>query len=327
MSSNDSNDTDKQHTRLDPTGVDDAYIPPEQPETKHHRFKISKDTLRNHFIAAAGEFCGTFMFLWCAYVICNVANHDVALVAAPDGSHPGQLIMIAIGFGFSVMFSIWCFAGVSGGALNPAVSLSLCLARAVSPTRCVVMWVSQIVAGMAAGGAASAMTPGEVLFANSLGLGCSRTRGLFLEMFGTAILCLTVLITAVEKRETNFMAALPIGISLFIAHVALTAYTGTGVNPARSLGAAVAARYFPHYHWIYWIGPLLGSILAWSVWQLLQILDYTTYVTAEKAASTKEKAQKKVKPAVPLLWLKSNFSLLFFISRSLALNVIILGKN
>ncbi len=327
MSSNDSNDTDKQHTRLDPTGVDDAYIPPEQPETKHHRFKISKDTLRNHFIAAAGEFCGTFMFLWCAYVICNVANHDVALVAAPDGSHPGQLIMIAIGFGFSVMFSIWCFAGVSGGALNPAVSLSLCLARAVSPTRCVVMWVSQIVAGMAAGGAASAMTPGEVLFANSLGLGCSRTRGLFLEMFGTAILCLTVLMTAVEKRETNFMAALPIGISLFIAHVALTAYTGTRVNPARSLGAAVAARYFPHYHWIYWIGPLLGSILAWSVWQLLQILDYTNYVTAEKAASTKEKAQKKVKPAVPLLWLKSNFSLLFFISRSLALNVIIFGKN
>lgn len=176
MSSNDSNDTDKQHTRLDPTGVDDAYIPPEQPETKHHRFKISRDTLRNHFIAAVGEFCGTFMFLWCAYVICNVANHDVALVAAPDGSHPGQLIMIAIGFGFSVMFSIWCFAGVSGGALNPAMSLSLCLARAVSPTRCVVMWVSQIVAGMAAGGAASAMTPGEVLFANSLGLGCSRTR-------------------------------------------------------------------------------------------------------------------------------------------------------
>lgn len=166
MSSNDSNDTDKQHTRLDPTGVDDAYIPPEQPETKHHRFKISRDTLRNHFIAAVGEFCGTFMFLWCAYVICNVANHDVALVAAPDGSHPGQLIMIAIGFGFSVMFSIWCFADVSGGALNPAVSLSLCLARAASPTRCVVMWVSQIVAGMAAGGAASAMTPGEVLFAN-----------------------------------------------------------------------------------------------------------------------------------------------------------------
>lgn len=61
------------------------------------------------------------MFSWCAYVICNVANHDVALTTEPEGSHPGQLIMIALGFGFSVMFSIWCFAGVSGGALNPAV--------------------------------------------------------------------------------------------------------------------------------------------------------------------------------------------------------------
>ncbi|EHN01334.1 Aqy1p [Saccharomyces cerevisiae x Saccharomyces kudriavzevii VIN7] len=197
--------------------------------------------------------------------------------------------MIALGFGFSVTFSIWCFAGVSGGALNPAVSLSLCLARAISPTRCVVMWFSQIIAGMAAGGAASAMTPGKVLFANSLGLGCSRSRGLFLEMFGTAALCLTVLMTAVEKRETNFMAAFPIGISLFIAHVALTGYTGTGVNPARSLGAAVAARYFPTYHWIYWIGPLLGAFLAWCIWQLLQILDYTTYVSAEKAAGQKKK--------------------------------------
>ena len=119
--SNESNDLEKNISHLDPTGVDDAYIPPEQPETKHSRFNIDRDTLRNHFIAAVGEFCGTFMFLWCAYVICNVANHDVALTTEPEGSHPGQLIMIALGFGFSVMFSIWCFAGVSGGALNPAV--------------------------------------------------------------------------------------------------------------------------------------------------------------------------------------------------------------
>ncbi|CAI7216281.1 AVN_collapsed_G0034500.mRNA.1.CDS.1 [Saccharomyces cerevisiae] len=231
--SNESNDLEKNISHLDPTGVDNAYIPPEQPETKHSRFNIDRDTLRNHFIAAVGEFCGTFMFLWCAYVICNVANHDVALTTEPEGSHPGQLIMIALGFGFSVMFSIWCFAGVSGGALNPAV-------------------FSLFVFGQ------SHLTS---------------------QMF---------LMTAVEKRETNFMAALPIGISLFMAHMALTGYTGTGVNPARSLGAAVAARYFPHYHWIYWIGPLLGAFLAWSVWQLLQILDYTTYVNAEKAAGQKK---------------------------------------
>lgn len=256
------------------------FIFPYQP--KYPRFRVGSESFRGHTVAALGEFCGTFMFLWCAYVIAQIANNDVTLTLYPDGTHPGQLIMIALGFGFSVMFSIWCFAGVSGGALNPAVSLSLALSRAINPTRCCVHWLAQIVGGMAAGGAASAMTPGEVLFANSLGLGCSRSRGLFLEMFGTTILCFTVLMTAIESRDGSFMAALPIGISLFIAHLALTAYTGTGVNPARSLGAAVAARKFPNYFWIYWIGPLLGAILAWSIWQALHWLNYQDVVACEK---------------------------------------------
>ncbi|CAI5205726.1 ANM_HP_G0259450.mRNA.1.CDS.1 [Saccharomyces cerevisiae] len=52
--SNESNDLEKNISHLDPTGVDNAYIPPEQPETKHSRFNIDRDTLRNHFTAAVG---------------------------------------------------------------------------------------------------------------------------------------------------------------------------------------------------------------------------------------------------------------------------------
>lgn len=265
-----------------------TVVPPRRYGNLRSRFNIGPDSFQNHLIAFMGELVGTFMFLWCAYVIANIANHDVALKLYPDGTHPGQLIMIALGFGFSVMFSIWCMAGVSGGALNPAVSLSLALTRTITPTRCIVMWIAQMLGGMSAGGAASGMTPGPVLYANTLGNNCSKTRGLFLEMFGTTILCLTVLMTAVEKGESNFMCALPIGISLFISHLALTAYTGTGVNPARSFGAALAARSFPVYHWIYWIGPLLGALLAWFIWQILQWLHYAEYVAREKAGAAKK---------------------------------------
>lgn len=77
--------------------------------------------------------------------------------------------------------------------MNPAVTLTLILARAVPPIRGALMMIAQMVAGMAAAGAASAMTPGEIAFANSLGGGCSRSRGVFIEAFGTAILCLTVI--------------------------------------------------------------------------------------------------------------------------------------
>lgn len=285
-------------TETDRHGMERPGMPPAEPSKKSYRlfpyqpkqpvFRVGSESVRGHCVAAFGEFCGTFMFLWCAYVIADVANHDVSLKEFPNGSHPGQLIMIALGFGFSVMFSIWCFSVVSGGALNPAVSLSLALARAINPTRCVVHWIAQMLGGMAAAGAASAMTPGPVLFANTLGLGCSRSRGLFLEMFGTTILCFTVLMTAIESRDGSFMAALPIGISLFIAHLALTAYTGTGVNPARSFGAALAARSFPNYHWIYWIGPLLGSMLAWFLWQLLNWFNYVDVVACEKRKGKEE---------------------------------------
>ncbi|CCF57385.1 hypothetical protein KAFR_0C03940 [Kazachstania africana CBS 2517] len=282
-------DLEQQKPEVDLSNVpdNDHALPQDKFNLKNSRFNIGTgDSMTTNMIACYGEFVGTFIFLFCAYVICNVANHSLDLTY-PTGqtqfdSHPSQIIMIALGFGFSLMFSVWCFAGVSGGALNPAVSLSLCLARAISPVRCCFHWLGQILGCLAAGGVVNAITPGGAHFVNTLGLDCSRTRGLFLEMFGTAFLCFTVLMTAIEKRETNFMAALPIGICLFIDHLALTGYTGTGVNPARSLGASVGAASFPPYHWIYWVGPLLGAFLGWAVWQILKIVNYEAYIEAEK---------------------------------------------
>lgn len=240
-----------------------------------YRLKLGNDTVRNHFIAMMGEFVGTFIFLWLAFMIAQIANHS------PEGSspleaNPARLIMISFGFGFGVLVGVFLFFRVSGGNLNPAVTLTLMLAGAVPPIRGALMMLLQMVAGMAAAGAVLAMTPGPILFANGLGGGCSRLRGVFIEMFGTAILCLTVLLMAVEKARATFMAPFVIGMALFIGHLIWVYYTGAGLNPARSFGPCVAARSFPNYHWIYWVGPILGSVLAWLVWKLLKLLDYET---------------------------------------------------
>lgn len=250
---------------------DAEYVPPYQPRSKGLGLG---DTLRNHLIAIIGEFCGTFLFLWSAFVIAQIANQDTAV--KQDGSHPEQLIMIAFGFGVSVAVGVFIFYRVSGGNLNPAVTLTLMLARAVPPVRGALMIFAQLVAGMAAAGAASAMTPGKIAFANALGGDCSRSRGVFLEAFGTAVLCLTVLFMAVEKHRGTYMAPLAIGLALFVGHLICVYYTGAGLNPARSFGPCVASRSFPNYHWIYWVGPILGSFIAFGVWQILKLLDYET---------------------------------------------------
>lgn len=237
--------------------------------------EVQGSTWKNHSIAFLAEFFGTFIFLWFAFVIAQIANQDPN-IPKKTGSDPAQLIMISFGFGFSVMISVFLFYRVSGGNLNPAVTLSLVLAQAVPPIRGAIMMAAQMLGGMAAAGAASAMTPGPIAFANSLGGGCSKARGVFLEAFGVAFLCLTVLFMAVEKHRATYIAPVAIGLSLFLGHLVCVYYTGAGLNPARSFGPALAARSFPNYHWIYWVGPALGSFIAFGIWKVFKLLEYET---------------------------------------------------
>lgn len=53
-------------------------------------------------------------------------------------------------------------------------------------------------------------------------------------------------------------------------------YTGGSVNPARSFGPAVVNREFPGHHWIYWVGPILGSLIAAGFYKFVKVLEYET---------------------------------------------------
>lgn len=63
---------------------------------------------------------------------------------------------------------------------------------------------------------------------------------------------------------------------MFVAQLAGGPFTTASLNPARSFGPAVATHHFPGYHWIYWIGPILGSILAAGVYKLVRTLETET---------------------------------------------------
>lgn len=72
-------------------------------------------------------------------------------------------------------------------------------------------------------------------------------------MFLTAELVFTIFMLAAEKHEANFIAPIGIGLALFIAQMFGTYYTGSSLNPARTLGPAVVVHQFASYHWIYWV--------------------------------------------------------------------------
>lgn len=245
-----------------------------------------------------GEFCGTFMFLLLSLIGAQTAinNNNPSNPDSDAPLLPMTLLYIACSFGAALAVNVWIFFRVTGGMFNPAVSiprkrnrlgrltvtnkanqvtLGLTLVGAVTPLRAAMIIPTQLIAGILSAAVVKGLLPGSLQVGNALSNGTTPVQGLFLEMFLTAQLVLTIYFLAVEKHRATCLAPIGIGLSVFMAHLALTNYTGTSVNPARSFGPAVFVG-FPGYHWIYWLGPVLGSVLAFGLYTLMKWLDYTT---------------------------------------------------
>jgi len=236
---------------------------------------------RNHFIAMAAEFVGTFMFLFFAFAGTQVANTPQTSTGSqstsiPQGPNPQALLYIALSFSFSLTVNAWIFFRVSGGLFNPAVTLGLCLVGAVPFSRGALVFIAQMLGAMASAGVCRALFPGPLAVTTALGGGTSIAQGLFIEMFLTALLVFTILMLAVEKHKGTFLAPVGIGLALFIAELGGVYYTGGSLNPARSFGPCVANVSFPSEHWIYWVGPALGALLAAGFYWFIKAIEYQT---------------------------------------------------
>jgi aquaporin rerated protein, other eukaryote len=82
-----------------------------------------RNTIRNHFIAMLGEFCGTVLFLFFSFAPAQIAV--TAIKGAPGNlPNPADLLYIASAFGASLAVNVWAFYRINGGMLNPAVYLT-----------------------------------------------------------------------------------------------------------------------------------------------------------------------------------------------------------
>jgi len=258
------NGNSKTHSLSKPFG---GYLQPRNPE--------DASAIRGHFVAATGEFVGTFMFLLFGFL-----GHSMAVTTAPNmnpggGNSNQTVIFISMSYGFSLLVTAWTLYRVSGGLFNPAVTLGMIITGTLPWVRGLVLIPVQIISAMCAAGVAAAIIPGNIrIVQTTLAPGMNSAQGVFLEMFLTAELVFTVLMLAAEKSKDTFIAPIGIGLALFVAEIAGVYYTGGSLNPARSFGPCVAGRYFQHYHWIYWIGPILGALLAGGYYHFVKFFNY-----------------------------------------------------
>jgi aquaporin related protein len=251
---------------------------------------------KNHFVAFVGEFVGTTMFLFFAFAGTQVANIGASSSAnnsttgEATGFSPEVLIYISVVFGFSLMVNVWVFFRISGGLFNPAVTFAMLLTRSLSPVRAFLLLAAQLSGSIFSSFLVSVLFPTPFNVRTTLSKGTSIAQGVFIEAILTAELVFTIFMLAKEKHKgmstpyaypkhgllstATFIAPVGIGLALFIAELVGVYYTGGSLNPARSFGPCVITGIFDAEHWIYWVGPAVGAVIAVVFYKFIKMLEY-----------------------------------------------------
>jgi MIP family channel proteins len=208
------------------------------------------------------EFIGTFAFVFIGAGTAAVVGEGVGL--------PG-IVAIAFAHGLAIMVFAFAYGPVSGGHMNPAVTVGVLAAGAMGVGEAAGYIVSQLIGGIAGalllrtvlGGAETGL--GTPALAHNLALGATSLTvtpeaGFAIEALLAFFLVTVVLSTAVAGRAGS-LAPLAIGMTLTLNILMGGALTGAPFNPARALGPMVATGNFSDA-WLYVTAPIVGAIVA-----------------------------------------------------------------
>ena len=198
-----------------------------------------------------------------------------AMLVGCDAASGSGYLLTALAFGLVIVGMAYCVGNVSGCHVNPAVSLGVLLTGGMSGKDFVGYVISQIIGAFIGSGVlALVFSLGGVadatggFGANGLtGVNGNALAGLIVEIVLTYIFVLVILGVTDAKAGHGSFGGLVIGLSLTLVHILGIGLTGTSVNPARSIGPAVAAAIAGNGAplaalWVFIVGPLVGAALA-----------------------------------------------------------------
>ena len=210
------------------------------------------------------EMVGTFVL---TFMGCGTA------VALGCGSDTASIVGTAVAFGLAVVAMAYTIGGISGCHINPAITLGcLCTKRISVKDACGYMVFQTIGAIIAAALLSVVVVPEAVITTSTGANACSfgTCNGLLVEAVLTCIFVLVVLGTTDEKKGAGNFAGLAIGLSLILIHLVGIHFTGTSVNPARSIGPALfEGGQALQELWVFIAGPFIGAICAACIWCLI----------------------------------------------------------
>jgi len=213
---------------------------------------------RNWFAEGIATFCLVFF---------GPLSVILAAEAFGTGLSIEGIIMISLAHGSAIGLMVYAFGHISGAHINPAVTIPMIITKKISPADGAGYIALQLIGGIIAAFSLVAIlpdlgqavnfgtqAPGELIQGDPM-------KALWLEMIFTFFLVTTIFLVAVHKKAPAGINGISIGGMVFLLHLVGVPLTGASMNPARTLGPAIASGFW-EFHWIYWVGPIIGGIIA-----------------------------------------------------------------
>lgn len=208
----------------------------------------------------AAEALGVFalVFAGCGAIIANATTGALG--------HVG----VALAFAFVITVHVYALGHICGAHFNPAITLAFA-ATGHFPKRRVPTYLAAQV-----GGAVVAALLLRVIFGNTANLGATSLapgfaawQGFLLEAVASFFLAFVIVAVATDRRAAPGVAGLAIGLTVGFGSLFAGPFTGASMNPARSIGPAIAAGAWSDL-WLYVAAPIVGAALAMFTYEALR---------------------------------------------------------
>ncbi|XP_059481152.1 aquaporin AQPAe.a-like [Neocloeon triangulifer] len=179
------------------------------------------------------------------------------------GSSSNLLISLTFGLVLASVVQVVCH--VSGGHINPAVTIAMMVTNNITIIKGILYILVQCAGSTIGSLILRALTPENL--GGNLGMTTVHKHLDVLQGFGMefflGFLLLFVIFGVCDPHRDDVKGSAPLAIGLAVAacHFSAINYTGSSINPARTFGSAVVSGIWDN-QWVYWFGPILGGIAA-----------------------------------------------------------------
>jgi MIP family channel proteins len=202
------------------------------------------------------------------------------IVAGPYGS---GLIGVALASGFVVAAMVSIAFPVSGGQLNPAVTIGMWVAGKIGSSRAALYVGAQFAGGIVAALFLRFVVPEATWKAANLGAtvlatGVGQGKGILIEAVLTFFLVFAYFGSLVDKgRPLGGAPGLVVGLVVAFDILVGGPFTGSAVNPVRSFAPALVSGTWTDW-WVYWVGPVAGGVIGAALYWWAFLRDETPAV-------------------------------------------------